>query len=81
MRTFAQYIRAVRATDDPRGDFIADAKAEAKAGRLPRIQCWEALRAHLRMRRACPEAVRAAAAVWDEYEAALLSPRRSRPGP
>jgi hypothetical protein len=81
MRTFAQYIRAARATDDPRGDFIADAKAEIRADRFPRVEGWEDLRAHLRTRRACPGAVRAAAAVWDEYEAALLLPARSRSEP
>jgi hypothetical protein len=63
---FREFLRTRRVTDNPRGDFIADARRDP---RLPDVQRWSELETYLRLQGdACPEAVRQAKRLWQEFE-------------
>jgi len=63
---FRDFIRTCRVTDTPRGDFIADARADP---RLPDAKRWSELETYLRLQAdACPEAIRQAKRLWKEFE-------------
>ena len=75
MTTFIQFLLAAEVTDDPRGDFIEDARDLIEAGRLADPKTRDELLAQVRRWCGCDEAERAAAVLWTEYEAATLLPR------
>ena len=61
---FRTFIRARRVTDTPRGDFIADAKADRH---FPDARSWAQLACYLVHRHACHGAINAARRVWNAY--------------
>ena len=64
--TFRDFIRTRRVTDNPRGDFIADARADP---RLPDAKRWSELETYLRVQGdACSEAIRQAKRLCIEFE-------------
>lgn len=65
----AAWLSRARITDDPEGDLIADMRAELRRGAdipglFPNVA---AMRAYLRSRGACPEALAAVPGVWRRY--------------
>jgi len=66
--TFREYIAKRQARENPQGDFVRDARDDA---RMPDVTSWSQLHAYLRSIRACPEAVDAGRLVWRSYQQAL----------
>jgi hypothetical protein len=66
--TFSDFIQSRRASDSPRGDFIADTQMLIRLGRLPEVKRWSQLEFEMRRRGACPEAIRQGRRVWREFE-------------
>lgn len=63
--TFKQWIKTRRTTDNPRGDFIADAKVDRK---MPEnFEAWEDLERYLHRIGAWSEAIKSGHMVWREY--------------
>ena len=63
---FREFISTRRVTDNPRGDFIADARRDP---RFPDVQRWSELEGYLRIQGdACPKAIRQAKRLWQEFE-------------
>ena len=63
---FREFISTRRVTDNRRGDFIADARADP---RLPDAKRWSELETYLRVQgNACSEAIRQAKRLWIEFE-------------
>ena len=75
MTSFIQFLLDAEVTDDGRGDFIEDARDLIEAGRFTDPRTRDELLTQVRRRRGCPEAERAAATLWAEYESASLLPR------
>lgn len=65
---FAAYVAARPHTDDPRGDFATDFRLDRGK---PDVRTLADLRAYLRRRRACAEAITAGASVWREFESVI----------
>lgn len=65
-RSFAAFIAQRRVTDDPIGDFVADARVDR---RMPPAESWAELRSYLERRGADPAAVAAGRRTWHEFEA------------
>jgi hypothetical protein len=68
--SFREWIRTINAGDNPRGDFISDAR------NLPEVPTWSALRWHLLSNNACDEAMSQGRQLWSEW----TRHRRSRRG-
>ena len=64
MVTFKDFLAARPATDDPEGDFAADALVDVT---FPDAIRWSDVEAYLRSMRACSEAIFAARQVWRNY--------------
>ena len=63
---FREFISTRRVTDNRRGDFIADARADP---RLPDAKRWSELETYLLLYDdASPEAIRQAKRLWNEFE-------------
>jgi YozE SAM-like fold len=65
MTDFRTFIQTARASNNPRGDFIGDAKDDDG---LPNATTWEELESYLHGCRACHEAIDAGKVVWDEFK-------------
>ncbi|TCM78333.1 hypothetical protein [Rhodovulum steppense] len=65
---FSAYVAARPHTDDPRGDFTTDFRLDRGK---PDVRTLADLRAYLRRRRACAEAITAGASVWREFESVI----------
>lgn len=72
--SFRNYLAKREASDTPAGNFIADARADRV---LPDAASWQELKAHLRQRGACMEAMATARVVWNGYDAARRRDDRS----
>jgi hypothetical protein len=66
--TFLEYVKARRVTDNPAGDFVADARTDR---RMPDAKSWDHLHTYLVTRGAIPDAIKAAKVVWRGYQAKL----------
>lgn len=68
--TFKEYISRARAGDNPRGDFIRDARADTK---MPDdFASWEDLESFLRrVHFASSDAIDAGKAAWRSYQVAM----------
>jgi hypothetical protein len=64
-KTFKQWIKTTNITDDPVGDFIADARQDP---RLPNVKSKRALHWHLVRSGACQEAVKTIPEVWARFQ-------------
>ena len=71
MKTFSDFIKSVRVTNSPRGDFIADTKTLINCGKLPAIKTWGELYHFMSSRHACPEAIEQARKVWRQYQKSI----------
>lgn len=72
---FGKYLATRKTTDDPENDFVEDTWRLFWAGRITyeqllAIQSWENVESLLINNGACPEAVAAGRAVWNEYHRA-----------
>lgn len=65
--SFKGYLGQSRALENPRGDFIRDARADEQ---LPEPASWEELRGYFESRGACEGTLVAARAYWREYQRA-----------
>jgi hypothetical protein len=63
--SFWDFCRERAPSDDPEGDFVKDALADADR---PCVRFWGELVDYLDSRHACREAIGAAQRVWVEYE-------------
>lgn len=61
---FREWVRSKTAHDNPRGDFIKDAKFDRE---LPDVSTFEELERYLRRKRACDDAIDAAKSLWKEF--------------
>jgi hypothetical protein len=77
MLDFQAFIQTARVSNDPRGDFIGDAKSDDE---LPNATTWDDLESYLRRQRACDEAIAAGREVWEEFERWLQGPHELRRG-
>ncbi|MET4636599.1 hypothetical protein [Kaistia defluvii] len=78
--SFREYLFRVEFADDPRGDFISDARTMIRAGNMPEIASLDSLLSHLRMRGADRAVAPIAERVWAEYQHSIgLSDRRASP--
>lgn len=64
-RSFDEFIRERKITDDPIGDFVGDARRDAK---MPSVKRWSELRQYLESRHVSDDVVTAARRTWHEYE-------------
>jgi hypothetical protein len=64
-RSFLKFIRTAVISNDPRGDFIGDAREDRE---LPDAETWEQLESYLFGCHACDGAFEAAKEVWDEFK-------------
>jgi hypothetical protein len=64
-RSFDAFIRERKITDDPIGDFVGDARHDAK---MPNVKRWSELRQYLESRHVSEDVVNAARRTWHEYE-------------
>lgn len=62
--TFRDYLFWVQVRDNPRGDFIKDARFDKH---IPNAQSWPELEMYLELRHACESAKLAAHDFWREY--------------
>ncbi|OXE35531.1 MAG: hypothetical protein CGW95_13285 [Phenylobacterium zucineum] len=63
--TFADYLAKRQARDNPQGDFVRDAREDA---RMADMHTWPQLQAYLYSKRACHEAIEAGRLVWRSYQ-------------
>lgn len=64
-RSFDAFIRERKITDDPVGDFVGDARQDAK---MPSVKQWSELRRYLENRHVSEDVINAARRAWHEYE-------------
>lgn len=62
---WADWLRCAPITDDPEGDFVADARRDPDFPKS--VDGPHQLRAYLRSKGACPEAIEAVPDVWWRY--------------
>jgi hypothetical protein len=74
--TFNEYIQHARVTDNPAGDFIADARRDPRLP--PNITSKKQLQAHLVCCGACYDALATIPEVWQRYRAWLARRRGGR---
>lgn len=65
--TFKQFIASQEITDDPKGDFIADFRQD-REHKYRRFYSFGGLEGYLQRKGACGDAMRAAKAIWADYE-------------
>jgi hypothetical protein len=66
MTTFGAWLAAARVTNDPEGDFVADARRDPTFPET--ITSMRAMRGYLLRKGACREALAVVPGVWRRYE-------------
>lgn len=73
--TFDEYLANRQARDNPQGDFVLDARGDA---RMADMKSWDQLRTYLFSRGACQEAIDAGKLVWRSYQLKLRQSHADR---
>lgn len=74
---FREYVHKANVTNDPRGDFIRDARRDEN---MPAISSWAEMRAYLERANVSTAVLTAAGQAWQSYRAFVVRERR-RPRP